>query len=161
MKFRFIYVKVNFRAKMKVGNIQADAITNVVLFSKEDNFNLLWPATQIPFFITLFILIFKRSWQICHFLLTNWTNTCALRVHISFTEENLCIWCNTGVLIYRKVKLWSFFLLVGIWILAPFATLLTNSCRRWKSKGTKPKGTGQKGPAKRDQPKGTKTQKGP
>ena len=32
---------------------------------------------------------------------------------------------------------------------------------RWKSKGTKPKGTGQKGPAKRDQPKGTKTQKGP
>ena len=32
---------------------------------------------------------------------------------------------------------------------------------RWKSKGTKPKGTGQKKPAKRDQPKGTKTQKGP
>ena len=32
---------------------------------------------------------------------------------------------------------------------------------RWKSKGTKPKGTSQKGPAKRDQPKGTKTQKGP
>ena len=33
--------------------------------------------------------------------------------------------------------------------------------KHWKSKGTKPKGTGQKGPAKRDQPKGTKTQKGP
>ena len=32
---------------------------------------------------------------------------------------------------------------------------------RWESKGTKPKGTSQKGPAKRDQPKGTNTQKGP
>ena len=39
--------------------------------------------------------------------------------------------------------------------------LLKLICYRWKSKGTKPKGTGQKGPAKRDQPKGTKTQKGP
>ena len=31
----------------------------------------------------------------------------------------------------------------------------------WKSKGTEPKGTDQKGPAKRDQSKGTKTLNGP
>ena len=44
---------------------------------------------------------------------------------------------------------------------AASCTKLIRKNKDWGSKGTKPKGTGQKGPAKRDQPKGTKTQKGP